>query len=194
MNVKNKPSLKSNGISRPFRDAVKQTLDEPHASDYTFLHGRGNRQLVVVCGTTLLDNQLCRSRSFLLRMSPIRYVVLDTLDMLCRQSSMCGQSNGYSTCYRQSEKRLQHSEYWQRSRSVNKVYICKRATKRKNPPCSMHDMLPHSQVKRTRRALVNSTRPPTARRPKRRPWSSPHRPTHPHVHPLPSYYVQPPPA
>ena len=27
------------GITSPFRNAVKQTLDGPHASDHTFLHG-----------------------------------------------------------------------------------------------------------------------------------------------------------
>ena len=127
------------GITRLFPDAVKQTLDGPHASDHTFLTVWGTRRLVV-CGPTLLDNQVPRPRSFLLRMSSFRLVVLDTLDMLCRKSSVWTMQR-----YRETEKQLQHSEHCQR-RLANEG--CKRATKRRNSTCSMHDMLLHSQVKR----------------------------------------------
>ena len=81
------------------------------------------------------------------------------------------------------------TDYNIQRRSANEVYICKRATKRKNPPRFMYDMLLHSQVKGTRRAPANSARPPTPRRPRRRPCPRLYRLTHPHPHPLPSYYA-----
>ena len=67
------------GISRPFHDAVKQTLDGPHASDHTFLRG-------LACSTaccSLRHNLIFTiSSSGLASMSSFRLVVLDTLDIL----------------------------------------------------------------------------------------------------------------
>ena len=74
---------------------------------------------------------------------------------------------------------IQSTNVHQRTRYI----YSKRATKRNlNPPCSMHDMLLHSQG--TRRAPANSTPPPASRRPRRRPCLCLYRLTHPHPHPL----------
>ena len=50
------------GISRPFRDAVKQTLDLMQVTLFSTVWG--TQQLILVCGTTLPDNQLSLFRSF----------------------------------------------------------------------------------------------------------------------------------
>ena len=79
-------------------------------------------------------------------------------------------ATGCKTCYRETERRLQHSEHCQRSQRMRYM-----ATKRKNPPCTI--CYCHSQVKRTGRAPVKSTRPPwpAPRRPSRRPYPRPYR-------------------
>ena len=50
----------------------------------------GTQQLVVVCGTTFIDNQLSRCPSSLLRMSSFRFVVLDTMQTIVYVWTMQG--------------------------------------------------------------------------------------------------------
>ena len=90
------------------------------------------QRLVLVCGTTLLDNQLFRSRSFWLRMTSFRSVVkICYADdrLLCVDSITVCETNGKD--HRETEKRLHTTFRVGRSVTRNEVYVSKRATKRK---------------------------------------------------------------
>ena len=145
------------------------------------------QRLVLVCGTTLLDNQLFQSRSFLLRMSSFRYVVL-VLEICHADDRPCvDNARGCVARYRETEKRLQHSELAdQRTRYISKRTIVEEK-RIYHTFHARHTTAFAGQANASRSGEFNTT---ASRRPRRRPCPRPYRLTHPHPHPLPSYYAQ----